>query len=159
MILQEGIIAPDFELNSTPDQRLRLSALRGKRVILAFYPADWSPVCGDQMVLFNATLRYFNSYNAYTIGISVDSAWSHLAFAENRNLHFPLLSDFEPKGTVSKLYGTYNRLKGYSERSLFIIDEGGVIRWSELYQEGLNPGVDGVLETLESMSVNKKYAI
>ncbi|HKZ38902.1 MAG TPA: redoxin domain-containing protein [Chryseolinea sp.] len=159
MILQEGIIAPDFELNATPDQRLRLSALRGKRVILAFYPADWSPVCGDQMVLFNATLRYFNSYNAYTIGISVDSAWSHLAFAENRNLHFPLLSDFEPKGAVSKLYGTYNRLKGYSERSLFIIDEGGVIRWSELYQEGLNPGVDGVLETLESMSVNKKYAI
>jgi len=86
MILQEGIIAPDFELNATPDQKLRLSALRGKRVILAFYPADWSPVYGDQMVLFNATLRYFNCYNAQTIGISVDSTWGHLAFAEHRNL-------------------------------------------------------------------------
>ena len=144
MILQEDTLAPDFELNATPDQKLRLSALRGKRVILAFYPADWSPVCGDELVLFNATLKYFKSYNAQIIGISVDSTWSHLAFAESRNLHFPLLADFEPKGAVSKLYGMYNRLKGNSERALFIIDEEGVIRWSEMYQEGLNPGVDGI---------------
>ena len=159
MILQEGILAPDFELYATPDQKLRLSALRGKRVILAFYPADWSPVCGDELVLFNATLKYFRSYNAQVIAVSVDSAWSHLAFAESRSLHFPLLSDFEPKGEVSRLYGTYNKLKGTSDRALFIIDEDGVITWSEMYQDGLNPGVDGILENLESMSVNKKYAL
>jgi peroxiredoxin len=159
MILQEGIVAPDFELNATPDQTLRLSALRGKQVILAFYPADWSPVCGDQLDLFNATLKYFNNYNAQVIGISVDSAWCHQAFSKDRNFHFPLLADFEPKGAVSKLYGSYNGSKGSSNRALFIIDEDGVISWSELYQDGINPGVDGVLEALESITINKKYLV
>jgi peroxiredoxin len=157
MILQDGILAPDFELSATPDQNLRLNAFRGKRVILAFYPADWSPVCGDQLDLFNATLKYFNNYNAQVIGISVDSAWSHLAFSKDRNFHFPLLADFEPKGAVSKLYGSYNGLKGSSDRALFIIDEDGIIRWSEVYQDGINPGVDGVLEALESINANKEY--
>jgi peroxiredoxin len=159
MILQEGILAPDFQLKATPDQSLRLSALRGKRVILAFYPADWSPVCGDQLDLFNATLKYFDTYNAQVIGVSVDSAWSHHAFSKARNFHFPLLADFEPKGAVSKLYGSYNDLKGSSNRALFIIDEDGVISWSELYQDGINPGVEGVLEALESITTNKKYLV
>jgi peroxiredoxin len=156
MVVQEGIVAPDFELNATPDQALRLSTLRGKQVILAFYPADWSPVCGDQLDLFNAALRYFNKYNAQVIGISVDSAWSHQAFSKDRNFHFPLLADFEPKGAVSKLYGCYNAQKGSSNRALFIIDEDGIVSWSELYPDGINPGVDGVLEALESISINKK---
>lgn len=153
MLLQEGILAPDFELNATPDQTLRLSALRGKKVIIAFYPADWSPVCGDQLDLFNATLKYFNSYNAQVVGISVDSAWSHMAFSKDRNFHFPLLADFEPKGAVSALYGAYNDLKGMSDRALVIVDEYGIIRWSEHYQDGVNPGVDGVLETLELLKL------
>lgn len=153
MILQAGVPAPDFELHATPDQKLRLNALRGKRVILAFYPADWSPVCGDQLDLFNATLKYFADFNSQVLGISVDSTWSHLAFSKDRNFHFPLLADFEPKGHVSRLYGTYNPTKGSSDRSLFIIDEDGIIRWSELYPEGINPGVDGVLKALESFSL------
>ncbi len=156
MILQEGSLAPDFELGVTPDQTLRLKALRGKRVILVFYPADWSPVCGDQLDLFNETLKYFAAYHAQVVGISVDSVWSHLAFSKERNYHFPLLADFEPKGRVSKLYGTYNAKKGSSDRSLFIIDERGFIRWSELYQDGINPGVNGVLEALESISHQQK---
>jgi peroxiredoxin len=151
MNLQEGMLAPNFELNATPDQKLRLSELRGKRVILAFYPADWSPVCGDQLELFNETLKYFANFNAQVVGISVDSTWSHMAFSRDRNFHFPLLADFEPKGSVSKLYGCYNAIKGCSERALFIIDEDGVIRWSEVYPEGINPGVDGVLEALETI--------
>ncbi|HEU0063758.1 MAG TPA: redoxin domain-containing protein [Flavisolibacter sp.] len=152
MILTKGITAPDFELMATPDQKLRLSELRSKRVILAFYPADWSPVCSDQMSLYNATLKLFHQYNAEIIGISVDSKWSHLAFAQNRKLHFPLLSDFEPKGEVAKRYGVYNEKQGECQRALYVIDEDGIIQWSYLSPEGINPGADGILEALEQMT-------
>src|SRR4051812_30737747 len=104
-MLAPGTKAPDFELHSTPDQKLSLEDLKGKRVVLAFYPADWSPVCGDQMALYNEALRFFSKHNAQVIGISVDSKWSHLAFSGDRKLHFPLLADFEPKGEVARMYG------------------------------------------------------
>lgn len=152
MILPKGETAPDFELNSTPDQTLRLSDLRGRRVILAFYPADWSPVCSDQMALYNETLKLFHHYHAEMIGISVDSKWCHMAFSENRNLHFPLLADFEPKGAVSKLYGAYNEKEGTSRRALYVLDEEGVIQWSYMSPDGINPGADGILDALEEMS-------
>jgi peroxiredoxin len=152
MILQKGNIAPGFDLFATPDQRLSLDDLKGKRVILAFYPADWSPVCGDQMALYNETLKLFRKFNAELIGISVDSKWCHNAFAENRNLHFPLLADFEPKGAVSKLYGAYNEIIGESKRALFVIDEQGVIQWSYLSPDAINPGADGILDALEELS-------
>jgi len=152
MILQKGIIAPEFELFATPDQKLSLDDLKGKRVILAFYPADWSPVCGDQMALYNETLKLFRKFNAELIGISVDSKWCHNAFAENRHLHFPLLADFEPKGAVSKLYGAYNEMNGESKRALFVIDEQGVIQWSYLSPDAINPGADGILDALEELS-------
>src|SRR6478609_5046180 len=108
MLLQKGTVAPDFDLYATPDQKLRLSELKGKRVILAFYPADWSPVCGDQMALYNEMLKIFRKMHAEMIGISVDSKWCHMAFTQDRKLHFPLLADFEPKGKVSLEYGAYN---------------------------------------------------
>jgi peroxiredoxin len=152
MILQKGTQAPDFELMATPDQKLRLSELRGKRVILAFYPADWSPVCSDQMALYNETLRYFHRYGAELLGISVDSKWCHMAFGQDRKLHFPLLSDFEPKGAVSRQYGAYDEEGGSSLRALFVLDEQGVIQWSYLSPEGINPGADGILEALEQMA-------
>ena len=152
MILQKGIQAPDFELMATPDQKLRLSDLRGKRVILAFYPADWSPVCGDQMALYNETLRFFHRYNAELIGISVDGKWCHMAFAQDRKLHFPLLADFEPKGAVSREYGAYNEKEGCSQRALFVLDEEGIIQWSYLSPDGINPGADGILDALEQMN-------
>lgn len=156
MILQKGTIAPDFELNSTPDQKLKLSDLRGKRVILAFYPADWSPVCTDELALYNETLRIFHKYNAEVLGISVDSKWCHLAFAKHTNIHFPLLADFQPKGKVSKEYGAYNEKEGTSLRALFIIDEDGEIVWSYLSPEGMNPGADCLLDEFEKMSKEKK---
>jgi peroxiredoxin len=155
MILEKGTPAPEFELNSTPDQKLKLTDFRGKRLILAFYPADWSPVCSDQMALYNATIKYFHKYNAEILGISVDSKWCHLAFSQSRKLHFPLLADFEPKGEISSKYGIYNESEGESHRALFVIDEKGIIQWSYLSPDGINPGADGILDALEEMSVLK----
>jgi peroxiredoxin len=152
MILTKGNIAPGFDLCVTPAHKLSLADLKGKRVILAFYPADWSPVCGDQMTLYNETLKLFRKFNAEVIGISVDSKWCHMAFAQDRNLHFPLLSDFEPKGAVSRLYGCYNETDGESKRALFVIDEQGIIQWSYLSPDGINPGADGILDALEKLT-------
>src|SRR6202789_2539725 len=95
-ILAPGTLAPDFTLPVTPDQKLSLSELRGRPVILAFYPADWSPVCGDQMALYNQVLPEFSKHGAELVGISVDGAWCHAQFSKDRHLHFPLLADFEP---------------------------------------------------------------
>jgi peroxiredoxin len=150
-ILGEGEIAPDFLLHSTPDQKLRLTELRGRPVVLAFYPADWSPVCGDEVALLNEVLPDFRQHQAELLGISVDGAWCHAAFAHARNLHFTLLSDFEPKGAVSRQYGAYREEDGTSERALFVLDGDGVVRWSYLSPVGVNPGVDGVLSALESL--------
>jgi peroxiredoxin len=151
MILEKGMPAPGFELNATPDQKLKLSDFKGKRVILAFYPADWSPVCSDQMALYNEMLKIFHQYNAEILGISVDSKWCHMAFGQNRKLHFPLLADFEPKGEVSRAYGIYNEEEGESHRALFVIDEKGIIQWSYLSPDGINPGADGILDALDKL--------
>jgi peroxiredoxin len=146
-----GEQAPDFTLHSTPDQTVSLSQLRGHPVVLAFYPADWSPVCGDQMSLYNELLSEFRRFHAAVLGISVDGAWCHAAFALDRKLHFPLLSDFEPKGAVSRLYGVYQSPEGISERALFVIDAEGIVRWSYVSPSGINPGADGILEALEKL--------
>ncbi len=150
-MLKTGTQAPDFSLNTTPDQKLSLSQLKGKRVILAFYPADWSPVCGDQMALYNEMLKIFSKHNAQLLGISVDSKWCHMAFAQDRKLHFPLLADYEPKGAVAKLYDVYDNEEGQCKRALYVIDEVGVIRWSYLSPVGINPGADGIIDALNEM--------
>lgn len=150
-ILQPGTVAPDFTMHCTPDQTLSLSELRGRRVILAFYPADWSPVCGDQMALYNQCLSEFHRLGADLVGISVDGVWCHAAFSSDRHLHFSLLADFEPKGAVARQYGVYHEQGGTSERALFVIDENGVIAWSYLSPMGVNPGADGILAALEGM--------
>src|SRR5580693_9173088 len=92
--LEAGTAAPDFRLPSTPDQQVSLHEFRGRPVVLVFYPADWSPVCGDQTALYNELLPEFHRFDAELLGISVDGAWCHLAFAHDRKLRFPLLSDF-----------------------------------------------------------------
>lgn len=157
-MLPIGTIAPDFELYSTPDQKLSLSQLRNRKVILAFYPADWSPVCDDQMTLYNEMGKYFSKHNAQIVGISVDSKWSHMAFADSRKFHFPLLSDFEPKGEVARLYEAYDERIGECQRALYVIDENGIIRWSYLSPVGINPGADGILNALEELDMNANYA-
>src|SRR5450432_275213 len=150
-LLPAGTQAPDFTLNSKPDQKISLSALRGKPVILAFYPADWSPVCGDQMALYNEVLPEFNKYGAELLGVSVDGAWCHRAFSEARKLRFPLLADFGPKGAVAQKYGAYRDGDGITERALFVIDKNGVIAWSYCSPIGVNPGADGILQALEDL--------
>lgn len=150
-ILSPGVKAPDFTLNVTADQTLSLSEFRGRPVIIAFYPADWSPVCSDQMALLNEILPEFHKYQAELFGISVDGYWCHAAFAKNNHLHFPILSDFEPKGAVAKQYGAYHEKTGVCERALFVIDRNGTIAWSYLSPMGENPGADGILDALETL--------
>ncbi len=152
--LPAGTPAPPFELKCTPDQTVSLSDFRGRPVVLAFYPADWSPVCSDQMSLYNELLPEFEKHNAVLFGISVDGIWCHGAFARDRKLHFPLLADFEPKGRVSHLYGAYLDKDGESGRALFVIDKKGVIRWSYISPTGVNPGAEGVLAALESLEAD-----
>ena len=158
MILKPGTPAPEFTLNSTPDQTVSLADFRGQPLILAFYPADWSPVCGDQVTLYNEILPQFRQHNAALIGISVDGAWCHQAFAAARRLHFPLLADFEPKGAMAKNYGAYRPKEGVCERALFVIDHQGTIHWSYLSPIGVNPGADGILEALESLPASARTA-
>jgi len=155
--LPAGSAAPDFTLRSTPDQAVNLSDFRGQPVVLAFYPADWSPVCGDQMALYNEILPEFKELGAEILGISVDGVWCHTAFSRDRKLHFPLLADFEPKGAVARLYGVYRADVGTSERALFVIDPEGVIHWSYVSPAGVNPGAEGILAALEELH-NKKEA-
>lgn len=150
-ILAPGTIAPDFTLPATSEQTISLKQLRGKPVILVFYPADWSPVCSDQTALYNKVLPEFRKHGAEVLGISVDGIWSHKAFSESRHLKFSLLSDFEPKGGVAQKYGAYRHKEGFCERALFVIDKNGVIAWSYLSPVGEVPGADGILEALEAL--------
>ncbi|HTO09725.1 MAG TPA: redoxin domain-containing protein [Myxococcota bacterium] len=153
--LAAGAAAPDFTLDSTPKQKLSLHEFRGRPVVLVFYPADWSPVCGDQVALYNEMRGEFARYGAQVLGISVDGVWCHAAFAENRKLHFPLLADFEPKGAVARLYGVYRDADGFCERALFVVDAAGRIAWSYLSPIAVNPGADGIFDALDKLGVTK----
>jgi peroxiredoxin len=154
--LPSGRRAPDFNLRSTPDQFVSLSEVRGRPVVLAFYPADWSPVCGDQMTLYNEMLPEFQNFGADILGISVDGAWCHAAFSRDRRLHFPLLADFEPKGAVARLYGVYRSGEGVAERALFVLNAAGEIHWSYVSPIGVNPGAGGILDALDELQREKK---
>ncbi len=151
-VLAAGTKAPGFKLHVTPDQMLSLDELDGRPVILAFYPADWSPVCGDQLAVYNELLPEFRRHQAELVGISVDGVWCHEAYSQARHLHFPLLTDFHPKGQVARSYGAYRENDGVCERALFVIDRNGVIAWSYRSPIAVNPGADGILEALEGLS-------
>jgi peroxiredoxin len=148
-ILEAGQRAPDFLLPATPDQRISLAEFRGRPVVLAFFPAAWSPVCDDQLTQYQAALPAFSRRRATLLGISCDGIWCHVAFARHRGLHFPLLSDFEPKGTVARRYGVYDTDEGTAGRALFVLDDDGTITWSHLSPSGVNPGTEGVLAALD----------
>ena len=152
--LPPGSTAPDFRLLAGPDRPQSMAALRGRPVVLAFYPADWSPVCGDQMALYNEVLPEFERLGARLLGVSVDSVWCHRAFAEDRRLRFPLLADFEPKGEVARRYGVYRAQDGTSERALFVVDARGTVRWSHVSPVDVNPGADGILDALEAIAAD-----
>jgi peroxiredoxin len=158
-ILQAGTLAPDFSLQTTPDQRLSLADFRGKPVVLVFYPADWSPVCSDQLAVYSQIIDEFRAYDAQVLGISTDGAWCHIAFSRDRKLSFPLLADFEPKGAVAREYGVYDAKEGVCERALFVIDRDGRITWSYLSPMGVNPGADGILEALAGQAGQSRQGV
>jgi len=149
--LPAGTPAPAFTLYATPDETVSLHDFRGRPVILAFYPADWSPVCSDQTALYNEILPEFQRYDAQLFGISVDGKWCHNAFSDHENLHYPLLADFQPKGEVARAYGVYRDKEGVADRALFVIDPEGIIRWSYVSPIGVNPGANGILQALEAL--------
>jgi len=150
--LEVGAKAPDFELKDTAGNAVRLSDLlrEGKPVILAFYPAAFSPVCGDEMSLYQETRDEFERLGAKVVGISVDNTWSLAAFAKAQGITFPLLSDFHPKGEGARKYGVM-RDDGITERALFIIDPDGIVRYSYVSPILENPGGDRLLDALEEM--------
>ena len=150
--VEPGEPAPDFTLPSGPGSSLSLADLRGRPVVLAFYPADWSPVCSDQLALYEAISSEFEPYHAAIVGISVDGVWCHRAFAEARGITFPLLADFEPKGAVSRHYGAYRFGSGFSERALFVLDAHSVVTWNQVVEPEENPGADGILTALDALT-------
>lgn len=149
--LATGQSAPEFSLPATPDQWVSLSEINGP-VVLIFYPEDWSPVCGDELSMFEAAAGLFAEKGAQLVGISVDSAWCHLAFKSDRKLTFPLLADFHPKGEVARAYGVYREHDGTTERALFVLDADHVVAWSYVSPVGISPGVDGALRAVEGLS-------
>jgi peroxiredoxin len=151
-LLPAGTPAPDFRLRGAPDRVVALRDLRGRPVVLVFYPGDWRPVCRDQLTLYQEFLPELARLGAVVVGISVDSVWSHEAFAYAQRLEFPLLADYEPRGQVARAYGVYREADGTSERALFVLDAAGVIRWSYVAPPNVNPGVDGVLTALEALA-------
>lgn len=148
-LLPAGTPAPDFSLAASGGRSpLTLADFRGKPLIIAFYPADWSPVCGDQLVVYSEALDHLKRLGADIIGIAVDSAWCHRAYAEAQQIRFPLLADFEPKGAVARLYNSYDGQRGVARRTLFLVDAQDTIAWSYLSPDDVNPGLGGVMHAL-----------
>jgi peroxiredoxin len=153
--LPAGTRAPDFALPRSAHASVSLRDFRGRRVVLAFYPADWEPVSREQLALYGEYLPAFRELRAEVVGISTDGIWSHAAFARELGIRFPLLCDSHPKGAVARTYGVYPERKGLSGRALFVVDELGTICWSRSYPVLVNPGVDGILCALEPMAEPK----
>ena len=157
--LSVGMAAPDFSLPDSNGNVVRLSDYRGKNVVLVFYPLDWSPACSDQLSLYQSELAEFECANAQLIAISVDSLYSHGAWAAVRGLTFPLLADFHPKGAVARQYGVMRDSNGFSERALFVIDTDGTIRYKHVSPK-LNhiPDIYELFDQLEQLVGNKQVA-
>jgi peroxiredoxin len=128
-----------------------LADVRGRRVILVFYPADWEPVSWEQLTLYQDHLAEFGRLDAMLLAVSTDHLWCHSAFAWAAGIAYPLLADSHPQGAVSRAYGVYDEQAGSSSRALFVLDEHGTIRWSQTCPAAINPGIDGILTALESM--------
>jgi peroxiredoxin len=135
-MIEPGAEAPDFALPDQDGEEVRLGDFSGRKLVLAFYPLDFSPVCTDQLSLYQEVLGEIEEKGAALVGISVDSRYSHRAFREQLGLTMPLLADFHPKGEVTRAYGAWIEKVGHGNRSLVLIDDG-VVRWS---YESPNPG-------------------
>ncbi len=149
--LPPGTRAPAFTLRCAPHCTVALDDLRGRPVVLAFYVADWHPVCGAQLALYQELRPELLGLGAALVGISTDSLWSHAAFARAHQLQFLLLADHAPRGAVARAYGVYDRRAGTCRRTLFVLDWEGTIRWGAGFPDAVNPGADGILTALETL--------
>jgi peroxiredoxin len=150
-VIEPGTPAPDFTLPDQDGNEVSLSDLRGERVVLVFYPADFSPVCTDQLSVYQEVLPELAARGTRLIGISVDSSWAHRAFADKLGLEMTLLADFHPKGEVTRAYGAYVEQRGHPNRSLVLIDEDGIVRWVHESPSPLEiPGANLIFDALEA---------
>jgi len=149
--LNIGDVAPDFSLKAQDDKVYSLSAFRGKPVVLVFYPLDFSPVCTDEHACFVNDMARFNELDAQVFGISVDSAWTHKAFAQKMGIDYPLLADFHPKGAVAESFGAYLADKGIASRTIFLIDRDGKVADTYGVDVPVVPDVEHVIEALKKL--------
>jgi mycoredoxin-dependent peroxiredoxin len=149
MALSVGTAAPDFSLKDQNQKDVKLSDFRGKKkVVIVFYPLDWSPVCTNEHVCFVNDLKRFEDLDAQVLGLSVDSVWSHKAFAEKMGIHYPLLADFQPRGAVADKFGVYLADKGITGRAIAVIDRDGKVAWFKSYDIPTVPDVKEVSDAL-----------
>src|ERR1700687_5376077 len=147
MAVTVGQPAPEFTLKDQNQQEVKLADFKVKKnVVLMFYPLDWSPVCSNEHACMVNDLKKFESLDAQVLGISVDSVWSHKAFAEKMKISYPLLADFQPRGAVAEKYGVYLPEKGITGRAIFIIDKQGKVAWAKNYDIPTLPDVNEVAE-------------
>lgn len=152
MPIEAGQKAPDFTLKGHDDKEYKLSDLRGHKVVLAFYPLDFSPVCSKEHTCFRDDLEQFDSLNARVFGISVDSVWAHKAFAEKLGIKYPLLADFHPKGAVAQKYGLYLEDKGITNRATVLIDSEGIVRKVVVHDIPEQRAIAAILDTLHKIA-------
>jgi mycoredoxin-dependent peroxiredoxin len=147
-----GSPAPDFTLKDQNQKEVSLSSFRGnKRVVIVFYPLDWSPVCTNEHACLVNDMKRFDQLDAQVLGLSVDSVWSHKAYAEKMGIHYPLLADFQPRGAVAEKYGVFLADKGITGRAISIIDRDGKLAWHKNYDIPVVPGLDEVAKALEGV--------
>jgi mycoredoxin-dependent peroxiredoxin len=147
-----GSPAPEFTLKNQDQQDVSLASFRGKkRVVLIFYPLDWSPVCTKEHVCLVNDMKRFDQLDAQVLGVSVDSVWSHKAYAEKMGIHYPLLADFQPRGAVAAKYGVFLEDKGITGRAISIIDREGKLAWHKNYDIPVVPPIDEVAKALEGV--------
>jgi peroxiredoxin len=152
MAISVGAPAPDFALKDQNQKEVKLSDFKGKNVVIVFYPLDWSPVCTNEHACFVNDMKRFEQLNAQVLGLSVDSAWSHKAFADKMGIQYPLLADFNPRGAVAEKFGVYLADKGITGRAITIIDGNGKIAWLKNYDIPTVPDLKEVSEALSKLN-------
>jgi len=151
MALAVGAAAPDFTLKDQNQKDVKLSDFRGKNVVIVFYPLDWSPVCTNEHACFVNDLKRFEQLDAQVLGLSVDSVWSHKAFAEKLGIRYPLLADFNPRGAVADRFGVYLSDKGITGRAIAIVDRAGKLAWFKNYDIPTVPEIQEVSAALSNL--------
>jgi len=149
MALEVGSLAPEFTLKDQNQKEVKLADFRGKNVVVVFYPLDWSPTCTNEHMCFVNDLKRFETLDAQVLGVSVDSAWSHKAFAEKMGISYPLLADFNPRGAVAEKFGVFYPDKGISGRAITVVNKVGNITWFRRYDFSVVPDLSEVAAAIE----------